>query len=249
MFKCFYEGGFSQEDMEDHFTLTLFYLAQTYTKLGFKQKAAEHCGRTLQRQYLTGKFEINDFCHNLMGLSEYYQGSTSFAQAQYLLMLALKVLPVNRKKKMRATLQVSLGNLFGHVLEFCVGRIKAQKPVTAEDSEACNRSLLMFEGFDQPFPAMVLASDLEECKSIFRTANTQYKKALEVYVLDGFVTEHIDILHAQSRLYWNLSKLDKSRERVANMLIKRREMLEPLLTELNSKAFPATWQKILVEVS
>jgi hypothetical protein len=32
------------------------------------------------------------------------------------------------------------------------------------------------------------------------------------------------------------------------MIEKRREMLEPLLTELNSKAFPATWQKILVEI-
>lgn len=33
------------------------------------------------------------------------------------------------------------------------------------------------------------------------------------------------------------------------MLEKRREMLEPLLKELNPKAYPATWQKILVEVS
>ena len=60
-------------------------------------------------------------------------------------------------------------------------------------------------------------------------ANTQLKKALEIYLLDGFVTEHIEILHAQSRLYWNLSKIDKSRERVVSMLEKRRQMLEPLL--------------------
>lgn len=33
------------------------------------------------------------------------------------------------------------------------------------------------------------------------------------------------------------------------MLEKRREMLEPLIKELNPKAYPATWQKILVEVS
>ena len=77
-------------------------------------------------------------------------------------------------------------------------------------------------------------------------ANTQYKRAADVYVLDGFVTEHIDILFAQSRLYWNLSRLDTSRQRVVSMLDKRREMLEPLLKELNQKAYPATWQKILV---
>ena len=33
------------------------------------------------------------------------------------------------------------------------------------------------------------------------------------------------------------------------MLDKRREMLEPLLKELNPKAYPATWQRILVETA
>ena len=35
-FKCYYEGGINHEQMEESFTLTLFYLAQTYTKFGFK---------------------------------------------------------------------------------------------------------------------------------------------------------------------------------------------------------------------
>ena len=30
------------------------------------------------------------------------------------------------------------------------------------------------------------------------------------------------------------------------MLEKRKDMLEPLMKELNPKAYPATWQKILV---
>lgn len=68
-------------------------------------------------------------------------------------------------------------------------------------------------------------------------------------MIDGYVTEHIDLLFVISKLYHNLCKVDKSRERVCGMLEKRREMLEPLLTELNPKAFPATWQKILVECS
>lgn len=33
--------------------------------------------------------------------------------------------------------------------------------------------------------------DFDEVKSIFRQANTQFKKALSYFVLDGFVTEHI----------------------------------------------------------
>lgn len=93
---------------------------------------------------------------------------------------------------------------------------------------------------------MKLAKDLEECKSLFRKAKTQYDHALKTFVLDGYVTDHIDILFACSKLYHNLCKLDKSRERVCAMLEKRRDLLEPLLKELNKMAYPGTWQKILV---
>jgi len=75
--------------LESAHTLTLFYLAQSYTKLGLKDKAAESCGYTLQRQFATNKFEINDFCHKLIGLAEYYEGNRYYAQALYLLMLVI----------------------------------------------------------------------------------------------------------------------------------------------------------------
>jgi hypothetical protein len=60
---------------------------------------------------------------------------------------------------------------------------------------------------------------------LFRQANTQFKKALDVFVLDGYVTEHIEILFSQSRLYKSLAVLEKSPERKMSMLEKRREML------------------------
>ena len=60
------------------------------------------------------------------------------------------------------------------------------------------------------------------------------------------MTEHIEILFSQSRLYKALAILEKSPERKASMFEKRREMLEPLIKELNPKAYPATWQRILV---
>lgn len=39
-FKCYYEGGTNQEELYNSNTLSLFYLAQAYTKLGLKDKAA-----------------------------------------------------------------------------------------------------------------------------------------------------------------------------------------------------------------
>lgn len=53
---------------------------------------------------------------------------------------------------------------------------------------------------------------------MFRQANTQFRKALEVFVLDGYVTEHIEVLFSQSRLYKALALLEKSPERKASML-------------------------------
>lgn len=108
-FRCFYEGGIDWEQFDDSFTLTLFYLAQAYTKINLKDHAAEYCGMTLQRQHKNGKYEIKEFCNNLIGLAEYYHGNHHCAQAQYSLMLALKVIPEGKKKKMKAKIHQTLG--------------------------------------------------------------------------------------------------------------------------------------------
>jgi hypothetical protein len=91
--------------------LTQFYLAQAYTKLGFKAKAAEFCGRTLQRQFKTKTFELKEFISNIINLAEYYQNNQLFAQSEYLLLLGLRILPEGQKKKTHANLYMSLGNM------------------------------------------------------------------------------------------------------------------------------------------
>jgi hypothetical protein len=82
-----------------------------------KHKAAEYCGLTLKREWAYQKFEVKEFCHNLIGLSEYYFGNKFFAQAEYILLLALKVLPEGRKKKMRALVNIEIGKLILEILQ------------------------------------------------------------------------------------------------------------------------------------
>lgn len=50
-FAYYFEGGINCKEIEASHTLTLFYLAQAYAKLGFKDKSALNCGETLKRQY------------------------------------------------------------------------------------------------------------------------------------------------------------------------------------------------------
>jgi len=66
-------------------------------------------------------------------LAEYYQGNKYFAQAQYLLMLAIKVLPEGKKRKHRATVHISIGNMIGDLLEFGCLRID-NKDISADDN-------------------------------------------------------------------------------------------------------------------
>ena len=126
-FHYYYQGGVNHEELENSHTLTLFYLAQAYTKFDLKDKAAEACGKTLQRQYATNKYEVNEFCYNLIGLSQYYSGKNQYAQGTYLLMLGMEILPADRKKKMRAKMQTALGELIAHMLSYCADRIREKK--------------------------------------------------------------------------------------------------------------------------
>ena len=234
--------------MEDSYTLTFFYMAQAYTKLELPGLAAEHCGMTLKRQFERKKYETGEMVANLTGLADYYQGSKHFAQCQYIHLLALRLAPEGEAgKQARAGVHMALGNLLAEVLEFGAQRISNQDVEPADDVLVGKEVITFEEG--GPFPKMSLPTNIEECKSFFRQANTQFKKALEHFVLDGYVTEHVDILFGQSRLYKALGMLEKSGERRVAMLEKRRELLEPLLKELNPKAFPGTCQRILVEVS
>lgn len=88
----------------------------------------------------------------MIGLSEYYVGNKYYAQAEYILLLAVKVLPEGRKKKMRALVQIQLGKLILDILEYSVERIRNNQPVTADVNEQVNKKFLLFENFDQKWP-------------------------------------------------------------------------------------------------
>lgn len=128
--------------MEDSFTLTQFYLAQAYTKLGFKDKAAEYCGHTLKRQFATKKYEPKEFISNLINLAEYYMGNQLFAQSQYLLMAGLKILPEGKKPKSHANIYIALGNMLRELLAFCSNHIRNQQVFEANADDIISRKIL-----------------------------------------------------------------------------------------------------------
>ena len=73
------DGDLSYESVNSAYTITLFYLAQGYTKVGAKDRAASYCAETMRRQYESGNYELKDWCINCISLSEYYYGNCNFA--------------------------------------------------------------------------------------------------------------------------------------------------------------------------
>lgn len=86
---------------------------------------------------------MKEFVNNLIGLAEYYQGNKYFSQAQYLLMLALKVIPEGKKRKLRATVHISIGNLIGELLEFGCKMLE-QKDINSDDNKIVSKQILLF---------------------------------------------------------------------------------------------------------
>lgn len=60
------------------------------------------------------------------------------------------------------------------------------------------------------WPIISNVKSIDDAKTLFRLANTQFKRALEVYVLDGFVTENVVMKQSMSQLYRHLIQLENS---------------------------------------
>ncbi|KRX01654.1 hypothetical protein PPERSA_03738 [Pseudocohnilembus persalinus] len=250
-FYFYYEGGLSKERTESLYTHTLFYLAQGYTKFDQKELAAKYCGLTMKRQFKNKTYELKDFCVNCISLSDFYAGMHNFQQGEYLILAALSLIPEGKKRKLRATLEMSLGFLLFEYLKISV-KILAEDRLEEEGKhlkEVFNTRSLEFEGIQIPMKEIEVKKDFDEVKSIFRQANTQFKKALNYFVLDGFVTEHIQILEQQGEMYKQLAILESDFKKKQGLYERRLELLEPVFSQINSKSFQQTWEKLLVEVA
>lgn len=68
----------------------------------------------LQRQISMGSMKVKDWCYDCLMLVENYVRNFCFCQAEYLLKVALVMLPADLSKKgeLRATVHLYLGNFY-----------------------------------------------------------------------------------------------------------------------------------------
>lgn len=245
-FRFYHQGGINITRCEKSYTLTLFYMAQAYAKVGMKFKAAQYCGWTLKRQYETNDYEMRDWAINCLSLAEFYNSNCEFAQSQYLLMAGLSILPDDSKKKLHATFYMALGHHLLEYLGFAIEKYIGGQQTEPSVLETLNKKTITFDNINMEFPQLTLASSQEDVNSIFRKMNTQCKKALQHYELDGYVTEYIQIVRDLSRGYRYLSLIEKDGDRLTSLLERRIELLEYPCKEINPKAYELYWQVYLI---
>uniref|UniRef100_A0A7S3CST0 KIF-binding protein n=1 Tax=Strombidium rassoulzadegani TaxID=1082188 RepID=A0A7S3CST0_9SPIT len=247
-FTFYINQGLDLKQLESKYTTTLFILAQVHSKLNNVDEGIRYCAMTMKRQLSQGQYDLKDWVVNATTLADAFLAREHFCQAEYLLFAAFHVLPedLGRKKGLRAMVQLQLGRYYQRRLE--VGVLLHSRGLEF-DKQKVSQRFVEFPELKLNWPELKDVKSLDDAKTLFRLANTMFKKALEHYQLDGFVTEHVQIKQGVSLLYKHLAKLELDLQRCELMHTRRAEMLEFLKSELNPNAYQVRLMEFGAELS
>jgi tetratricopeptide (TPR) repeat protein len=190
-FSFYINQGLDLKLLESKYTTTLFVMAQIHQKLNNIDEGMKYCAITMKRQLEANEYQLKDWCVNALTLSEAYLSRELFAQAEYLLYAAHNLIPDKDEseiKEMKAMIQCGIGRYYQRRLEVGIALYSEGSTLMLDK---VNQKLVEFPTLAQNWPQVTNMNGLEDAKKLFRLANTQFKKALEVYPLNGFVTEHV----------------------------------------------------------
>jgi len=91
--------------------------------------------------------------------------------------------------------------------------------------------------------------NIEQAKSLFRLANTQFKKALTFYSKEKFCFEHIQICQNISQLYKFLISFEPDYNRIFAMEERRISILKPIFDKIDKKQNVMKWQEVSLELA
>jgi tetratricopeptide (TPR) repeat protein len=252
-FSFYIDGGINKKSFEHNYTLTIFYYAQAFTKLGFRKKAIKYCSLILKRQIEFNEFELKDALVNCVNLSDFYMENQHFAQAEYILISAMSLLPddITKRKKLRAAIQNQLGKYFLERLKFAAIRLKENNFISDNENifNIVNKKIFTFNTLNIVWPQIKDVINIEQAKSLFRLANTQFKKALNLYNIENYPFEYIQICQNISLLYKFLISFEFDNNRIFAMEERRINILKPILDKIDHKEFAIQWQEVSLELA
>ncbi|GFR52201.1 hypothetical protein Agub_g14740, partial [Astrephomene gubernaculifera] len=249
--------------VQSQYTSTLFYLAQVYGHLQVADRSALYCAATLYRQLATGTYELDTWVNNCLQLGGYYAKVHAFGLALYCHAAAQAV--ADRDTAAGA----QLGEDIAANIKLATARVYNMRLAASHSQHVEGKQLemhypdvsyfpdyLRFPGLAVPSPdsfpwgPAALASNFEAARELFNTGMPYFKSALSYYQLDGWVTEHVNILMDMSNMYRCLAGFEADLPRCAAMHRCRAQLLEPLSGgALNPAFYPGLARSVELELA
>ncbi|XP_044051846.1 KIF-binding protein [Siniperca chuatsi] len=135
--------------------------------------------------------------------------------------------------------------------------LKRARRVEEEEEEKGRKSALLF-GSEDTFDSIasleekvpcLLPLDFTEARAVFLVGQNYVTQAKEYFQMDGYVTDHIEILQDHSALFLGLAFFEEDLERRCKMHKRRVDMLEPICIDLNAQYYLLIRRQLMFELA
>ncbi|XP_076012220.1 KIF-binding protein [Genypterus blacodes] len=126
-----------------------------------------------------------------------------------------------------------------------------------EEEEKGRKSALLF-GSEDTFDSIasleekvrfLIPLDFTEARAVFLVGQTYVTQAKDYFQIDGYVTDHIEILQDHSALFRALAFFEEDLERRCKMHKRRVDMLEPICLDLNAQYYLLIRRQLMFELA
>jgi len=191
----------------------------------------------------------------------------NYRMAEICLFAAQAVMDPNEEEELQARLNLSWGKLYMERMKNAYERMRKtveNGPLVSADTGPGAASFqpdsstvegttdqvdAWFSSLNLPEPSIYRkVFTYDEALPLFKKGMEWYNAAKEYYVLDGFVSEHVSILEDMSWMYRMLAFWEKSPQRALAMHKRRAGFLEPVVEQINPRAYDTLWKQVTFEL-
>lgn len=265
-----HHGSRFRRPLDEHYTHTLFYLAQVYGALQDADASSAYCYQTLERQlecevhldvlgWVTNCMRLVDY---LLNLKNDRVAAATCLEACTLLLAREKAESTSTRRRhddddderqdqrafVCADVHRRYAALYSTLLQDAAEFIEGEGPSVPP---AALGFQVRFPSLDIQVPTFPRPEDVKtfaQARTLFVAANKHLEAALEYFVVEGFVTDHAHLMRGISRLYRDLSAFEEDEKRRQAMYLRRQAALQPLLEQLNPQKFEGLMKMLAFEL-
>uniref|UniRef100_A0A665URQ7 KIF-binding protein n=1 Tax=Echeneis naucrates TaxID=173247 RepID=A0A665URQ7_ECHNA len=150
-----------------------------------------------------------------------------------------------------------LEDTIGELDTDCQEELKRARRHEEEEEEKGRKIALLF-GSEDTFDSIasleekvqcLFPLDFTEARAVFLVGQNYVAQAKEYFQMDGYVTDHIEILQDHSSLFRALAFFEEDLERRCKMHKRRVDMLEPICNDLNSQYYLLIRRQLMFELA